>query len=65
MTGNWFLMLVWMFVAAISIVELTASYLDNGFASIKTWMFLALLVAAAFFILRLRRLRNNEKLRKK
>ena len=58
-------MLVWMLVAAISLVELAASLLDNGFGNIKTLMLLALLIAAAFFVLRLRRLRNKEKLRKK
>jgi len=65
MTANWFLLILWMFVAAIAVVELTASYLDNGIASFKTILLFLLLLCALFFIVRLRKLRNNEKIKKK
>ncbi|MCZ2131160.1 MAG: hypothetical protein LC109_12960 [Bacteroidia bacterium] len=65
MTANWFLLILWMFVAAIAVIEMTAAYLDNGLASMKTWLFFALLIVSFFFIVRLRKLRNKEKIKGK
>jgi tellurite resistance protein TehA-like permease len=64
MTKNWFLLIAWMFVAAISLVELTHNYFKEGFAGVKTWILSVIFLAAVFFVLRLRKIRNREKLKK-
>jgi len=65
MTGNWFMLIIWLFVAAMSSVELTVSLLDHGFGHPRTYIFLALWLSSFFFIYRLAKLRNREKIKKK
>lgn len=65
MTGNWLMLIVWLFIAAMSSVELLVSYLDHGFGHVKTYFFMLLLLASFFFVVRLARLRNREKIKKK
>lgn len=66
MTKNWILLIAWLFVAAISLVEFGNNYVQYGLfeqsLSIKTWIFGVLFIASLFFIMRLRKLRNREKL---
>lgn len=68
MTKNWYLLIAWLFVAAIALVEFGNNYVQYGLfkqaLSIKTWIFALLFLTSLFFILRLRKLRNQEKLQK-
>lgn len=62
MTKNWLLLIIWLLVAAMSLIEFSLNLTTKGWSEPKTWFFLSVLVIAFIFVFRHRKLRNREKI---
>jgi 4-hydroxybenzoate polyprenyltransferase len=62
MTKNWLLLIIWLLVAAMSLIEFGLNLTTKGWSEPKTWFFLSVLIVAFVFVFRHRKLRNKEKI---
>jgi amino acid permease len=61
MTQNWFILIVWLFFAAITFIEFTLRLSQKGWNDVFTYVLLVLFLISVFFVFKSRKRRNKEK----
>ncbi len=61
MTQHWFILIIWLFIAAITFIEFTLRLSQKGWNDVFTFVLLAMFLISVFFVLKNRKRRNKEK----